>query len=216
MILNHKLGSHLRIGGYLHFYQNLNTGQDILGIKRDYYLELSYRLSDRLIRIRFQQNYRPLETPDLILWEKRRQILRLDHTCEIVSGFEVKNMIQLSWAQPLIPAHHYHGTSLLHQISWKLNNIKISAGWSGFDIPDYELRLYESEPDLSGTTRSILLNERGNKFYLLSQIRLQNKFELDFKYGQRYFPDLINVGTGLDAYPANRIHELKISVIGKM
>jgi hypothetical protein len=216
MILNHKVGSRLRIGGYLHYYRDLIAGEDIFGIKRDLYLELSYRLSDQIIRLRFQQNYRPPEIPDLILQEKRRQILRLDHTCEIASGFEVKNMIQLSWAQPLIPAHHYHGASLLHQISWNRNNIKISAGWSSFDIPDYELRLYESEPDLSGTTRSILLNERGNKFYLLSQIRIRNKFQLDLKYGQRYYPDLINIGTGLDSYPANRIHELKISVIGKM
>ena len=216
MILNHKVGSPLRIGGYLHFYRNLIAGEDIFGIKRDFYLEWSYRLNEQTIRLRFQQNYRPPETPDLILREKRRQILRLDHACEMVAGFEIKSMIQLSWAQPLVSAHHYHGTSLLHQISWKRNNIKISVGWSGFDIPDYDLRLYESEPDLSGTTRSILLNERGTKFYLLSQVRIRKQFELEFKYGQRYYPDLINVGTGLDSYPANRIHELKISVIGKM
>ena len=216
MILNHRVMSRLRIGGYVHFYRDLILNQKISAIRRDYYLECSYRLIDHTIRLRFQQNYRPNDSPDLILQERRRQILRLDHAFKITVGLEFKNLIQLSWANPLGSIDRYHGISLLHQISWMRNNIKTTAGWSGFDVPDYDLRLYESEPDVSGTARSILLNERGQKFFILLQVRIQKMLELDFKYGQRYYPDLITVGTGLDSFPANRIHEIRISLIGKI
>jgi hypothetical protein len=137
----------------------------------------------------------------------------LDHTFKITAEFEVKNLIQLSWANHLNSIDRYHGTSLLHQLSWKRNNLKITTGWSGFDVPDYDLRFYESEPDLSGTARSILLNGRGQKFFILFQVSIQKMLELDFKYGQRYYPDLITVGTGIDSFPANRIHELRICLI---
>jgi hypothetical protein len=216
MIINHKILSRFRVGGYLHFYHDLILFQEISGTNRDYFGEISYKLTTQQIRLRFQQNYRPIDMQDIKIYEKRRNILRLDYSFQILAGFEIKNSLQLSWAKPLLANDHYYGTSLYHQLSWKRKNVMITSRWTGFEVSDYDLRLYESEPDLSGTTRSMLLNGRGYKFLLLFQIRIQKMLQLDFKYGQRCYPDLKTIGSGLDLFPANRIHEIKISIIGRI
>jgi hypothetical protein len=216
MIINHKIFSRFRIGGYLHFYHDLVLFQEISGIHRDYFGEIFCKLTTQQLRIRFQQNYRPIDERDINIYEKRRNILRFDYSFQILAGFEIKNSLQLSWAKPLPTNHHFYGTSLYHQLTWKSKKVIITSRWTGFEVSDYDLRLYESEPDLSGTTRSILLNERGYKFLLLFQLRLEKMLEMDFKYGQRYYPDLKSIGSGLDLVPTNRIHEIKISILRKI
>jgi len=216
VILNYRLISNFYIGGYVHFYRNVQLANEVPVVKQDYVFETGHRFSRQQIRLKFQKNYRSLNSLEVSNFEKSRQVISIDYNFQLADRIEVKNYIQLSWAKPLALLHRFYGTAISHQISWKHKYIRITLRWSEFDIPDYDLRLYETEPDVSNVHRSILLSERGVKFLFLFQVNIRRKIELDLKYHHRYYLDLKTVGSGLDAFPASQIHEIKFSILGRI
>ncbi len=217
VIMNYRVVSNFYIGGYMHFYRRVQLTDEVHVVKRDYLLEIGCRFSGRQhLRLKFQKNYRPFNTSDTGNGEKSRTVIHVDYNFQNARGLEVKNFMKLSWAQPLDKTNRFYGIALGHQISWKNKYAKITFRWSEFDVPDYELRLYESEPDVSHIYRSLLLNERGAKFLVLVQLNAHKKLEFDVKYEQRLYPDLKTVGSGLDAYPSSQIREIRVSLLGRI
>lgn len=216
VILNYRLISTFYMGGYIHFYRNVQLANEVHVVKQDYVFEAGHRFNHQQIRLKFQKNYRPLNSPEMSQFEKSREVIQIDYNFQLVDRFEVKNRMQLSWAKPLAMLNRFYGTAIRHQISWKNKYIKITCRWSEFDIPDYDLRLYDTEPDVSNVYRSDLLSERGIKFLFLFQINIKSKIEFDLKYQQRYYPDMKIVGSGWDAFPTSQIHEIKFSVLGRI
>ncbi len=216
VILNYRLISNFYIGGYIHFYRNVQLANEVHAVKQDYVFETGRQFNCQQIRLKFQKNYRPLNSAEISNFEKSREVIYIDYNFQLTDRLEVKNRIQLSWAKPLALLDRFYGTSLSHQISWKHEYIRITFRWSEFDIPDYDLRLYDTEPDVSNIHRSVLLSERGVKFLFLLQVNIKRKIAFDLMYHQRCYPDLKTVGSGWDTFPASQIHEIRFSVLGRI
>lgn len=213
-IINHRFSGGRRLGGYAHFYREIRNSEALPFPRRDFMLELTQRLSGQQIKIQFKQKYRENNLTGSSEMNKRIQLLRLTHYFNSSRRLRFQNRLELHWAEPLKSVNRSYGLALYHQINFQVEKKwRIVTRWTSFDVPDYDLRMYEYEPDLPGTFRTVLLNNRGYKWIFLFRWLPTKNAQLDFKYQQRFYPDLDNVGSGLDEIHANRVHEFRMSLI---
>ncbi len=215
IVVNYQLTSHLKAGGYV---KQSRENYRITGNpypSRDYQMELLARLPHQRIRIRIRQKYRPnsdMHAPDP---DKTVSAFHLNYQIDVSRNVHLGNTVEIRRATSLPGNVGPAGLSLFHQLSWKGRHGRIWGRWTIFDVADYDLRIYEVEPDLPGSFRSVLLNERGYKMFILITWNFSQSIRMDFKYGQRYYPDQQEVGSGLDLISSNRVHDFRISFIWK-
>ncbi len=214
IFLTYKLAPDTRIGGYAHFYQKVHDSQANPFFRRDYLIQIKQKLWHQWFRIQYRQKYRENDIEQNNELQKILRSLRLEQKTKLNRFVRLQNRLELHWANPLDKNHRYYGISLFHQLTWQyFEPLRIIARWTTFDVPDYDLRIYEFEPDLPGNFRTVLLNDRGYKVLFLIRWRPISKIQLDFKYQQRFYPDETTVGSGLDEFETNRIHNFRLSFI---
>jgi hypothetical protein len=203
------------IGAYAHFYKDNLNGLELPFLNRDFLVEITQKSGKQQIKFQYKQQYRK-NSREVVNDEKIRRSLRLSYDLNMSKKFHIQNRLELRWATPLDPVRHPYGISFYQQIKWNFfNQWWLLTRWTTFDVPDYDLSIYEYEPDLPGTFKTTLLNDRGYKIIFLLRMFPVKSIQLDFKYFQRFYPDLKTVGSGLDKFNTNRIHEFKLSLIWK-
>jgi hypothetical protein len=213
-LLNHRFTKGTKIGAYAHFYRDAHNGEELPFFNRNYFLEISQKIQNRQIKIQFKQKYRKNRTLIISDRNKMIQTLRLSYFLNLSQRFLIQNRAEFSRANPLDKLNRYYGVLIYHQLNWQINRSwRILTRWTTFDIPDYDLRLYETEPDLPGIFRTTLLYNRGYKMIFLVRWLPVKNIQFDLKYQQRFYPDLKKIGSGWDEFNSNRIHEIKLSFI---
>jgi hypothetical protein len=202
----YQLQKSLILNGTVHIY-NLFT-------RKDYRLEMLWKYGRNNMKVLYLSKYRENEMiafPDPAL---KINGSRLELDFNLSTDFTLRNRLELRWAKPLEKNTRYYGTNLFQQIQFKpMLQTRFTLRWSVFDIPDYTLRIYEYEPDLPGNFRSMMLNGRGYKWFVLIDLKMSNIVQLDFKFQERYYPDLESVGSGPDQFNANRVRDFRLSFI---
>ena len=216
LMAEYRFSSATRVGGYAHFYRKIRSSESNRFVFRDYLLEVTQRFPGQVLKLQFRQKYRENDVENSQALEKKIYSLRLSHYLRAATKIRLQNRIELRWAKPLDRLNRYYGFSMFHQVEWKpKRQIRLVARWTSFDVPDYDLRIYEYEPDLPGSFRMMLLNNRGYKWFFLLRWRPAVFVQLDFKYQQRTYPELESIGSGADEIGSNRTHEFRMSLILK-
>lgn len=216
LMAEYRFSSATRVGGYAHFYRKIRSSESNLFVFRDYLLEVSQRFAGQMVKLQFRQKYRENDVENSPALEKKIYSLRLSYYLRAGKKLRLQNRIELRWAKPLIRLNRYYGFSMFHQAEWNPGQqLRLIARWTSFDVPDYDLRIYEYEPDLPGSFRMMLLNNRGYKWFFLLRWHPAGFVQLDFKYQQRTYPELKTIGAGADEISGNRTHEFRMSLILK-
>ena len=132
------------------------------------------------------------------------------------SALLLRTNFEIHWGAGNFEGGGFPGINIYQQLEWTLPKWRLVARWSNFDIPTYDLRIYEYETDLPGNFRSQLLNERGNKVFFILRWIPGDRIQWDLKYGQRYYPDQVTMGSGPDRIDHKRELEIKLSLIWKI
>lgn len=212
MLLNYRIFKNTRLGGYVHFYRTAFDAEEIPFVYRDYLLEIRQKFLGQQYYLQYRHKQRANDLPDFSEEEKRLQSLRLGQLLRLSAQVSLQNRLEFHWARPLLSHGRYYGTSLFHHLTWTTGRKwRIILRWTSFDVPEYDLRIYEYEPDLPGNFRIVMLNNRGYKWLVLIRWIPTRLIRFDFKYQQRYYPEIKEIGTGRDRIPSNRIHDFRIS-----
>ncbi len=216
-LVQYKINGRIRLGVLTHFNRSVHSSQQNPFVNRDYLLDLQLGLYHQKIRIQYRCKYRLSENMEFPLQEtKKTDGIRLNHRIELGKRFRFENRIELRWSQPVNRTYRYYGIDFYQQMGFSSKKWKATVRWSVFDIPEYDLRIYEFENDLPGTIRSVLLNKNGYKFFILLQVKASTSLQLDIKYQQRFYTDTEEVGSGRDTFPAPLIHEYRLSLLLKL
>jgi len=210
----YQLANNWILNGTIHVYRENYQVNDNLFTRKDYQFELLWKPGGHSLKIQYLRKYRENELTVFPDQELKVNGSRLETNFFLSSDFRLRNRFEIRWAKPLESNVRYYGTNLFQQIEFNfMKQMRFISRWSVFDIPDYALRIYEFEPDLPGNFRTILLNGRGYKWFLLLRIRAGKAVQLDFKIQERYYPDLKTVGSGSDKFNSNHIRDFRLSLI---
>jgi hypothetical protein len=130
-------------------------------------------------------------------------------------NIQLHSRVELRWEKHNLSFSKKTALSFFQQIEWNIVNCRIIFRWTTFNIPTYDLRIYEYENDLPGNFRSVLLNGRGYKYFLLVRWSRFPQLNVDVKYGQRLYPDQNTISSGLNEISGNRVHDVRLSVTVK-
>jgi hypothetical protein len=212
----YKLSQSTTLSGYVHLYRKISDRKSNLFNYRDYFLEIRYRLKGQQLRIQYRNKYRENEGGISGYLDRKTESVRLDHRISLKKQLLFLNRIELRWMRPKIEGDNKYSISLIQEIKYYFtSSMNIIMRWTSFDVPAYDLRIYEYEPDLPGSFRSILLNDRGYKWFVLINLKVLKRLETVFKYQQRFYPELSELGSGPDLIKTQRIQDFRLSIILK-
>jgi hypothetical protein len=204
----------LQIGAHLYIHKKIFDSRDNLFVSRDYAIELRYKGKKQRLRILWKMKIRMVNL-DQNSQEKNIHSCRMEHVFEPTKRIKLRHRLESRWSQSHLSFPKGTAISLYQHIDWRIRSWYFSFRWTTFEVPDYDLRIYEYETDLPGNFRSILLNGRGYKFFAILRWLPFKNYRIDLKYSQRLYPDQNSVGSGLDEIPSNKIHEFRLSIVLK-
>ncbi len=206
-----------RFSAYLHAYRPLRTPETPTTVLRDYYLSVTQTFAAQQLSLRFKQKDRSLNEMLAGETEKHYYGLQLTYRLKISPEVHLQSRLESRWVTPLPPAVRPYGFSLSHQLDWRVRRtLRLLFRWTIFDVPDYEMRIYEFEPDLPGNFFLQLLNGRGYKFLVLCHWKANQQLQFHLKWQWRYYPDLTVLGSGLDLIKQNWVQQWRLSLIWKI
>jgi len=213
-VLFFQLNRIVKLGSYFFIRRKVYDSHADPFTLRDYAFEIKYKKDPHWIQIQWKLKYRAGEfTP--IPEERSIHAFRVDYITSKNKNISLHSRLELRWDKINLSFAKSTGISFFQQINWDLLSWHIIFRWTSFDVPRYDLRIYEYENDLPGNFRSVLLNGRGYKYFLLIRWVKFSKFQIDFKYGQRLYPDQQTISSGLNEIPDNRVHDFRLSLIMK-
>ncbi|UCF63076.1 MAG: helix-hairpin-helix domain-containing protein [bacterium] len=183
-------------------------------VLRDYAFDISFKNDLHWIYIQWKLKFREGEF-NQIPNERGIHALRTDYRFPKDKSFSLHSRLELHWDKDYLSFARNTGISFFQQINWTFLSWHFTFRWTSFEVPEYDLRIYEYENDLPGNFRSVLLNGRGYKYFLLIRWAKFTRFQIDFKYSQRLYPDQQSISSGLNEIPSNRAQDFRLSFIMK-
>jgi len=213
-VLLFRFNQSLKIGTNFYIQRKIYDSQYDPSIYRDYAFELRYKKKKNHLSLRWRLKIRPGDA-DISEKEKSYHACRLNHIYKATRNLRLHHRVESHWTESYLSFSRNTAISIYQQVDWQMMPWKFFFRWTTFEIPSYDLRIYEYETDLPGNFRSVLLNGRGYKFFVIVRwARLEN-LQINFKYSQRLYPDQYSIGSGLDEVPSNRVQEFRLSILLK-
>jgi hypothetical protein len=214
MVLLYQFNQAFKMGANFYIQRKNYDTQYDPAIPRDYALEFRYKRRRQRISLRWKMKIRAGNTHDEGK-ENSYHALRIDYNYNPNNDLRLHQRLESHWRQAQLSFSRNTAVSIYQQVEWYKTPWNFIFRWTSFEIPSYDLRIYEYETDLPGNFRSILLNDRGYKFYILLRWLQFKNFNVSFKYAQRWYPDQRYIGSGLDELLSNRIQEFRLSILIK-
>ncbi len=103
-----------------------------------------------------------------------------------------------------------HGVLLFHEVTVDVSkSLRVMARVAGFDASDYAARLGSAEADLIGSPLRATLQGRGDRSYVMVDIRPNSRITLRLKVSSMQRNDVDVIGSGPDLIDGNRLRELR-------
>ncbi len=199
-----------RLSGMVHMRRTIRDSGAPVFVNVDYYLKLEQKFRNQVYYLQYRQANRENDVDLSDAPQKRIVSARFHQKLKLGKAVSIVNRVEVRWAKPMEPAKRYYGFSMFHQMQWQGRGpLQLLLRWTSFDAGDYDVRLYEYEPDLPGSFRSVLLNGYGFKWLLCLQLKLSGQLQLVFKYQQRVYPDRTTTGSGRDEVASNRLRDFR-------
>lgn len=193
------------IAAYLFFARPVRPTGEFSFLKRTAQVQLAQRYRRSLFTLRFTHRVREAAT-DIPVLEMKTSAIRFQIEEEVSPHLRFKQRIEYSWlnSKAFTEGDKTYGFSLYIDARYRIHKrFSIQGRWTQFDVPDYDLRLYEFENDLPGNFRNVLLNGRGYKWFLLLNYRFATNWNFAVKFQEMQFPDAETLGSGLDTVLGN-------------
>lgn len=178
-------------------------------------VQLTRRWGNHRLQLRYSQRAQavPRETGRPALKNEQHRSARVQITSDISPALRLTQRVELSWSDPPTNPLRRAGFGIYQEARLKIGRrLTVQARLSQFDTPGYADRLYEFESDLPGSFQNVLLNGRGKKWFLLLKYRFVPDGEMALKYREITYPDLGELGSGLDLIPGNRKRDLRVQL----
>ncbi len=214
VVLLYKYNHSWKFGANFYIRRKNYDSQCVPSIPRDYAFELRYKKEKHSLSLRWRLKIRSGDTDDNGK-ENSYHACRLDHVYKPARNLRLHHRVESHWTQSYLSFARNTAISIYQQVDWRMIPWNFFFRWTTFEIPSYDLRIYEYETDLPGNFRSVLLNGRGYKFFVIVRWAQLEKLQINFKYSQRLYPDQNSIGSGLDEILSNRIQEFRLSILLK-
>lgn len=210
-----QLSDEAALAAYFHSSRPVREWNRTPVLRRSRQVQLTRRWGKTRLLLRFSQREQavPLETGRPALTNERQRSARVHVGSDISPALRLSQRVELSWSHPPADPLRRAGFSIYQEARLKIGKrLTVQARLSHFDIPGYADRLYEFESDLPGSFQNVLLNGRGGKWFLLLKYRFVPEGEIALKYREITYPDLHELGSGLDLVTGNRKRDLRVQL----
>ncbi len=212
-----RVNRQLLLAGYINLYREITGEPDDLFLRRNYSVETQIRFGKHRLLLQWWQRYRMNDLPFSSELDKRITAARMGAQFKVNRNFSFRIRMELRWSVPMKPVYRYYATNFYFQGTYSPRpQWGFKFRWSAFDVPDYDVRIYENEPDMPGSIQSVLLNGYGYKWFMLAQIKLSSHFQLYFKYLHRNYPHRSSIGSGWDEISANYEDQFRTVLVVRM
>ena len=143
--------------------------------------------------------------------------IRLQADWQPVATVTLKTMFELKSGTKGFPGHP-SGWLAVQEIRtdlWK-RKLRLAFRYGLFNVPGWDFRIYNFEPDLTGSFSVPAYDGSGIRMMLLLQGRITRKVEWWLKYGISWYEDKKTIGSGLEEIPGNIQSEIKVQVALRM
>jgi hypothetical protein len=193
------------LSGYYHFSKPNRLNFQFPFLKQTLQIQLTRPIKSIYLLLRYSQRIREAELN--ISDQMKTRIIRLQSIEKISSAFRLTQRLEVSWlTRPnSLSGKKDYGLSIYLDARYRPNSkFFIQGRWTQFDVPDYDLRIYEFENDLPGNFRNVLINSRGYKWFLLINYKINRSLSIALKYQEISIPDATTLGSGLDMVFGNK------------
>ncbi len=202
-----------RLAGYVYVSRPVREHQKFPFQRKSYQLLSEWKIHRSRIGLRYTRRIRKEGNGVARGRPIHLNELRLQITTDVSRRLRVGERFQLSWRKPDLPGARQVGTNLYIDLRYNAGRrVWLETRWSQFQVPNFDLRLYEFENDLPGSFRNVLLSGRGYKWFVLLRWRLRKLVNLALKYWEQNFPDVTTLGSGEDLIFGNRKRLLRVQL----
>lgn len=142
-----------------------------------------------------------------------KQNVNIGISYQILNAVTIKNRV--IWNQYSALTEKSSGISLIQDVTFKFQKIKLSTRFAIFQTDDFENRTYAYEKDMLYGYSVPFYSGRGTRQYLLLQYNLKRSINFWIRYAQFNYLDREEIGTGLETIEDNKRHDLRIQTVLK-
>ena len=202
-----------KLAGYVYLSRPVRKHREFPFQRKSYQLLSEWKIRRSRVGLRYTQRIRKEGSGIARGRPNHLNELRLQITTDVSRHLRLSERFQLSWRKPDLPGPRQVGTNLYIDLRYNAaRKLWLETRWSQFQVPDFDLRLYEFENDLPGSFRNVLLSGRGYKWFVLLRWRLRKMVNLAIKYWEQNFPDVSTLGSGEDLIFGNRKRLLRLQL----
>lgn len=210
-----QLSAAATLAAYFQSARPLRIWDQAPAIQRSQQIQLRHRWGKARLLLRFSQREQtvPQEAGRPALKNEQHRSARVHVDSDVSPALRLSQRVDFSWSHPPADPQRRTGFSIYQEARLKIGRkLTVQARLSQFDVPDYADRLYEFESDLPGSFQNVLLNGRGTKWFLLLKYRFVSNGEMALKYREIAYPDLSELGSGLDLISDNRKRDMRVQL----
>ncbi|MBP3943259.1 hypothetical protein J5U18_06745 [Sphingobacteriaceae bacterium WQ 2009] len=165
-------------------------------------------------RVRYRlrmENYLPTGAPDNSLVPIDRWQLRLQYHMQYTPVWSFRARLEgVSYQK--VPAAEELGWMVYQDIFYRKAAYRLNIRVAYFATASYAARIYAYENDLLFAASFPSYFNRGWRYYLNVQVKLTKNLNSWVRYARFQYPDLENLGSGLDLIRGNQRSELKLQL----
>ena len=180
-----------------------------------FFVQLSYKPKPTTILLaRFQYNDKDFYLSESRIFAtnyKNNIRVQLDH--RIHARLELRS--RFSYTHSPDPEHprQYKGISYFQEIRLKISNYaQLIFRFTSFKADDYDVRNYELEHSLAGSSSLSALYNSGIRWYIIGKFNILPSIQISFKYRRIKYDDVEKIGSGLDLIDSNVKEEVGIQI----
>ena len=139
----------IKLGGNFYIRRKIYDSQYDPLISKDFALELRYKKRKHRLSLRWKLKIRADETFDDEK-ENGYHTCRVDYIYKASRNLRLHHRVESLWKRSHLSFSRETATSIYQQVDWKRTPWLFFFRWTTFEIPSYDLRIYEYETDLPG------------------------------------------------------------------
>lgn len=210
-----QVSANAALAAYIHSARPVRAWDQAPATRHSRQLQVTHRWGNHRLLLRYSQREQavPLETGRPALSNEQHHSARLHISSDISPALRLAQRVEIGWSHPPTNPLRRAGFGIYQEVRLKIGRLlTVQARLSQFDTPGYADRLYEFESDLPGSFQNVMLNGRGTKWFLLLKFRFMLHGEVALKYREIAYPDLSELGSGLDLISGNRKRDVRMQL----
>jgi hypothetical protein len=166
------------------------------------------------IMCRFQHNNKDFYISESrVFGTKNKNSLRFQLDHKIHTGLELRSRLSFIQSPDQKYPIQHQGISYFQEIRSKISNsVQLIFRFTSFKADDYDVRTFELEHSLAGSSSLSAFYNSGIRWYLICKVNIVPSIQVSLKYRHIKFDDIDTIGSGLDMINSNVKEEVGIQI----